>query len=132
MNKRLPIAMQTAICLCCGKAHKDDTAILLGTQFKTEETAERLEKEMYEPSTYQDCEACTKYKEQGVILVGYDEEKSDLTKMPTHAFRTGEFLVVTVEGVKKLPIPEEFINQAIKKRILFIPTQLAQQLIPNG
>lgn len=131
-NKSLAIAIQTKVCLICGKQHKDDSAILMDTRFATEETAQKREAEMSQPSDYGDCNQCKEYKEQGVILVGFDESKTDFTNMPMGAFRTGEFLVMKDSGINNLPIPDEFKQAAIEKRVLFIPTELAQKLIPNG
>lgn len=131
MNKEIAIALQTKICLCCGKPHQDDSAILIDTRFCSPETKEQREAEMSQPSDYGDCNQCKEYKEQGVILVGFDEGKSDFENMPMGAFRTGEFIVMKDSGINNLPIPDEFKKAAIEKRILFIPSQLAKQLIPK-
>lgn len=127
-GKRIPIACQAALCLCCGKTHKDNTPLLLGTKFVTESTAKHIEEQFSEASIYQDCAQCTEYKKMGVILIGYDPARSDTTQVPEGFYRTGELLVVTDEGLQKLNLGKEVTQQALSKRKLFIPSQLAQEL----
>ena len=127
MSKELAIAIQTKICFLCGKQHKDDSAIFIDQRFCTSETKVKREAEMSQPSDYGDCNQCKEYKEQGVFLIGFDESKTDFTNMPMGAFRTGEFLVMKDSGINNLPIPDEFKQKAIEKRVLFIPTELAQK-----
>lgn len=130
-DKRLAIAIQTKVCLLCGKQHKDDSAILMDTRFITEETAKQREAEMSQPSDYGDCNECKANKEKGIILIGFDESKSDFTVEPKVAgfYRTGQYLVVTEEGYKRMPFPKEHIDAGLKHRCMFISEQIAQHII---
>lgn len=128
-NKKIAIAIQTKICLCCGKEHKDDSCILIDRRFCSDVVKEEREKKMSQPSGYCDCNECKQYKEKGIIIIGYDENKSDMSNIPFGFYRTGEFIVITENGVNSLPIPDDIKTSAIKNRILFIPSELAKELI---
>lgn len=132
--KRLAIAIQTKVCLLCGKQHKDDSAILMDTRFTTEETAQKREAEMSQPSDYGDCNYCKENKEKGIILVGFDESKSDMTLKPQGAgfYRTGQYLVVTEKAYRRFPFPQEHIDAGLKHRCMFIPEQIAKKIIEDA
>ena len=132
-DKTLAIAIQTKVCLLCGKQHNDDSAILIDTTFVPEQTARQREAEMSKPSDYGDCNECKANKEKGIILIGFDETKSDFSLKPQGAgfYRTGQYLVVTEEGFKRMPFPEEHIDAGLKHRCMFIPEQLAQHIIDS-
>ena len=131
MNNKLAIALTTSVCICCGKQHQDNPEILIDRRFCDEDTKEKRVKEMSKPSSYKDCNQCTDYKTKGVILLGFDESKSDMTNFPSGAYRTGEFLVVKPKVVSMFTKDKNIIKNAKEKRMLFIPTELAQQLIKS-
>lgn len=133
-NKSLAIAIQTKICLICGRQHKDDSAILMDTRFTTKEIAQKREAEMSKPSDYGDCNECKANKEKGIVLIGFDESKSDFTVKPQGAgfYRTGQYLVVKEESYKRFPFPQEHIDAGLKHRCMFIPEQLALQIIESS
>jgi len=133
-NKRLAISIQTKICLICGRQHKDDSAILMDTRITTEETARKREAEMSQPSDYGDCNECKANKEKGIVLIGFDESKSDFTVKPQGAglYRTGQYLVITEEGYKRFPFHQEHIDAGLKHRCMFIPEQLALKIIEDS
>ncbi|RUP42183.1 MAG: hypothetical protein EKK63_02480 [Acinetobacter sp.] len=132
-NKILAIAIQTKVCLICGKQHKDDSAILIDTRLLPKEIAETREAEMSKPSAYGDCKECKAYKEKGIVLIGFDESKSDFTLKPSGVglYRTGQYIVVTEEGYKQFPFSQEHIDAGLKHRCMFIPEQFALELIKN-
>ena len=130
-EKQLAIAIQTKLCRICGKFHKDDSAILIDTRLCTEKTKQKREAEMSKPSDYADCNDCKVNKQLGIILIGFDESKSDFDLKPSGAglYRTGEYLVVKEEAYKEFPFDEQYIDAGLKSRAMFIPTEFAQRLI---
>lgn len=92
------------------------------------------------------CQKCQDFMRQGVVLISYDEAKTDMsktielpnpaktrsndgrpdtidTKMPNF-HRTGGWCVVRDEAIKRMPLPEEHVTRALKQRVLFIPDQV--------
>jgi hypothetical protein len=127
----LPIAIETKICLLCGKQHQDNSAIFIGARLVSETLAKEQEDKMSQPSSYGDCNECKMNKEKGIVLIGFDEAKSDFDLKPSGAglYRTGQYIVITEEGFKKLPFPKEFIEDGLKRRGMFILEQFAKELI---
>lgn len=62
------------------------------------------------------CEECQKYADDGIILIGIDESKSDNMKNP---YRTGHFYVVKETWLDNINI-EKIKSQAMKKRMLYV------------
>ena len=118
-------------CFFCG----NDDKIIINTYF-TKNKSQRI-KEMHGKIIDTDpCPKCKKYMEKGIILIGYDTEKSDLDNLPEGFWRTGEFIVLTENGFRDLAeyldMPIEQIENVFKQRFLFIPTHIAQQLLKQG
>jgi hypothetical protein len=68
------------------------------------------------------CPQCREYMEQGIILIGIDEKKSDpgwqKEKLP-NPWRSGAFSVIKEEAFDRV-FPEEFHEFAHKHRWMFI------------
>lgn len=73
------------------------------------------------------CSDCAKHMETHIILIGFDEEKSDQSQGAQGAYRTGEFLVVSDRLVAQI-IKEPGLSDALKRRVAFIPSVIAKEL----
>lgn len=131
--------MQTKVCLICGAKHQHDAAILMSLRFTSEETAKRREKEMSEPSDYGDCEECTELKKKGIIIVAYDESKSnpseDSRNPVAGLWRTGTRLVMSEKGYECMayqleshPQSKVILKSAKTARVLFLPYQIVERI----
>lgn len=76
------------------------------------------------------CNECKGYMKRGVILVSVDESKTEDEKNP---YRSGGWIVIKVEAIKRLPFPEEIIKDILDKRIAFIADPVWDALgLPRG
>lgn len=61
---------------------------------------------------YTPCDKCKEYMKQGVILISVRDGDE--------AYRTGGFVVVKDEVIKRMVQPDELVDQVLEKRICFI------------
>lgn len=105
------------VCFYCGEEKNE--ILLLGNNYKEE--APRRAVWNQEP-----CDQCRDYMKQGIILLGVDETKS---KNMNNPYRTGQFVVVSDNWVRRVISPPELVKDILKRRMAYVPEQLAQQLI---
>lgn len=74
------------------------------------------------------CHKCQECMEQGIILISVkDGDEGD------NPYRTGGWVVVKEEAIKRMVSPEELINDIVKKRVAFIPDEAWNMLgLPKG
>jgi len=77
------------------------------------------------------CEKCKKAMETGYILMGWnDQQKLPANPQPMDFERTGEWLVMTEEGLQELLKNNPRTLEGVKKlRYMFIPGKLARAMI---
>ena len=63
------------------------------------------------------CPTCREYMQQGIILISVDDEKTTDKKNP---YRTGGWVVVKEEAVKRILIEGEFRDRVLESRCAFI------------
>lgn len=101
------------------------------------------------------CSKCEDYMKQGVLLISFDESKTDFNdtlKLPNpekkrksdhhpdtvdtgtpNFYRTGGWCVVRDDAVERMPIERKFIDRALKQRVLFLPDQVWDAFgLPRG
>ena len=77
------------------------------------------------------CSKCKGYMERGIILISVDEEKSkgDME----NPYRTGGWVVVKEEALKRMIQPQELLDQILKQRVAFLPDEVWDLLeLPRG
>ena len=97
-------------CFFCGK---DKNEIILMGRLKGD--AEAPKGVVFDHSP---CDTCQGYMEKGIILISIDEEK---TIDPQNPLRTGGWVVVKEEAVRRLPIEETSKQDLLLKRVAFVP-----------
>lgn len=70
------------------------------------------------------CPKCQEYMKQGVILIGCLNEP----KPGKEPERSGHFLVVTDDWIKRMIQSQTLQEHILKARVAFVPKELAQQL----
>jgi len=78
------------------------------------------------------CSKCKEYMEKGIILIGIkppaDGEKIEVVNGIPNPYRTGEFLVVTQEGIERM-LSGELLEFADKNRFMFMDGELMKEYI---
>ena len=74
---------------------------------------------------YEPCDKCKGVLEQGIMLIGVDEELTTDRKNP---YRTGKICVITEESASRLFQPEEVRDQVLEKRMAYIPKDVWEML----
>jgi len=64
------------------------------------------------------CDECAAHMKIGVILISVDEKKTTDMKNP---YRTGCFVVVKDDFIKRAVTTPELLDEILKKRVAFIP-----------
>lgn len=64
------------------------------------------------------CDECKGHMEQGIILISVDEEKTEDMQNP---WRTGGWVVVKEDFIKRVFQPEELVKDVLKRRMAFMP-----------
>ena len=64
------------------------------------------------------CEECKGYMDQGIILISFDESKSDDMNNP---WRTGGWCVVKEDFIKRHRLSSELEKKILEQRMLFLP-----------
>ena len=76
------------------------------------------------------CDTCRGLMEQGILLISVDEAKS-LDK--GNPWRTGGWVVVREEVVRRLVQPPELVEAICKQRVAFVPDDAWDKLgLPRG
>jgi len=110
-------------CFLCGGDHE----IIMNTRLTPRDAAQI--KEMHGKVVTKDpCNKCQSLMEQGVIVIVFDEEKSDDMSNP---YRTGGWFVLKVEAMERLKeILDEQGKQAVQamidRRVGFLPEKLCR------
>ena len=69
---------------------------------------------------YKPCDECEAYMKQGIILISVNEKLSTDLKNP---YRTGCWIVVREDYIRKIVEPAELMEDICKKRVAFIPDE---------
>jgi hypothetical protein len=78
------------------------------------------------------CDQCKKLMEQGIILIGIDNDKSDRnwyeSTLP-NPYRTGEFVVIKDSAFKLLTNDQGILDFGISNRFMFIEHEVITKLM---
>jgi len=76
------------------------------------------------------CDKCKEYMKKGVLLISVDEQHSPDRDNP---YRTGGWVVVTEDFIKRVCKSEELIASLLKTRVGFMPDEVWDHLgLPRG
>lgn len=76
------------------------------------------------------CSKCKEWMEKGIIFISVDEERSEDLQNP---YRTGGWVVMSEDWVKRTFEPGELIDTVLKKRVAFMPDDAWDALgLPRG
>jgi hypothetical protein len=100
------------LCFFC---NKDKGIILFGSALRGQE-APRQAVYNHEP-----CDSCANLMKQGVILISVDEKKSAGDMQ--NPWRTGGWVVVKDEYIKRVFNPPELVADVLNRRIAFMPDE---------
>lgn len=129
MNKKnnLEVSLTKEICIICCK--EMDGPIIMN-QILTEVEAAKVKKLHKQVIGFSEkpCKECQKNMEKAFMFIGFDEEKSDMDKIPEGFYRTGHII-----GVKKgIPLVQEWVKEqasgAIEKGYLFTPYNVMKKI----
>lgn len=77
------------------------------------------------------CNECKKHMKMGIILISVDEEKSG--KDMQNPYRTGGWVVVTEDFIKRTFNPPELVEDVLKRRMAFMPDEAWDMIgLPRG
>lgn len=99
------------ICFLCQK----DMGVALCGRLPGDKEAPR---EMCLPGS-DPCDACQELMKAGVIMISVDEERSK--DSPQNPYRTGGWVAVRDEAVKRLIHTPEMVERILKQRVAFVP-----------
>lgn len=71
------------------------------------------------------CDECKGWMEQGIILISVDEAKTVDRQNP---YRTGGFVVLKEEAVRKIFSPPELVENICKTRMAYMPDETWDKL----
>jgi hypothetical protein len=78
----------------------------------------------------QPCRRCQSIMEQAIILISIDEK---LTKDSSNPYRTGGWLAIKEEAVKRMGIQPQVVNSILRARVAFIPDETWNLMgLPRG
>lgn len=118
MNEKPNVHIGMTRCFFCGE-HKD---IIIQKRL-TPKPMKAFREADDHVVDYEPCQKCKKMMEIGVILMIYDDEKTNSEEVP---YRTGKILCVKDEAIKRLVNDEKMVEQALKKRAMFFPEKIAK------
>lgn len=113
-------------CFLCGGGNE----IFLNTKL-TKHAAERVKKLHGKVIDVKPCPTCGEWMKKGIILLTFDESKSDKDwdkQSVPNPYRTGGFFVVKEEALARLGLPEKIMEFAKRRRWLFVEHQAAARL----
>jgi hypothetical protein len=97
---------------------------------KLKDDAEAPRKICFGPKS-EPCPKCEKLMEMGVIFVSVKTEDAEPNR--DNPYRTGGWIVLKEEGVRRLPIDDELKESILKSRFCFIPDDAWEMLgFPHG
>ena len=99
------------LCFFCGE---EKNQIILAGRLQGDVEAPKKKAWDYEP-----CEKCAEYMKQGVILV----EVQDAKVGEDAPCRTGAFVVITEEGIRRMIKSPAFADEILAKRFAYVPTE---------
>ena len=103
-------------CFWCG----EDKSLVLFGRLPQDQEAPRSGALNLDP-----CEKCKEHMEAGVILISVDEKK---TEDPNNPHRTGGWVVIRDEWVRRAVRPQELQNQILARRVAFLPDDVWDRL----
>ena len=75
------------------------------------------------------CSKCKEYMERGIILISV----SDRTDSTDNPYRTGGWVVVSEQFIKRIVQPYELVEEILRKRCAFLPDAVWDKLsLPRG
>ena len=116
MNNDYRLQVALTKCFYCG----EDDKIIIGKRLVKGKS--KIEEAHGKVIDYEPCNKCKEYREQGIILITYDEQ---LTSDMTNPYRTGGFFVVKDKAIERM-FGKEFANNALEKRAGFISHEIAE------
>lgn len=85
------------------------------------------------------CSKCEGYMKQGVILISVrDDQENEIQKANTdkrlpNPFRTGGWVVIKDDAIRRMLNPPELVESVLRKRMCFVPDQAWDALgLPKG
>ena len=103
-------------CFYCGK----DMGVALLGRLKDDVEAPRECVLNYEP-----CDDCKKYMEEGIIVIGVKDGSNE-----DNPYRTGEFLVITEDGIGNIINPDSDLYRCIMEhRFVFIEHSVLKNIV---
>ena len=127
MSSKLGTALVRELCIICCKAQ--DGPIIMN-KVLTEKNAKDIEDMHGKVIGFAEepCKECQEDIDKAFMIIGYDEEKSNMQNLPIGFHRTGHII-----GVKKdIPLVTEWVaNQvphAIEEGYLFLPYQVLKKM----
>jgi hypothetical protein len=129
-EKPIEVALVKEACIICGK--EIDGPIIMNTKLtkKAAEEVKNLNGKVIDFAE-EPCNECKKIMKQGIVLIGYDEEKSDLTNLPYGFYRTGQVLVAKKDSNLIKYFEEQHPNIS-EKGYIFIPQTIINNLISEN
>lgn len=114
-------------CFYCGKGFE----ILLATRYRKRpdgsiEPVKDLSEWDGKVTTMEPCPECKERMEQGVILLGVRDGEPD--RSPENPHRTGEYIVVTDEALKRAIKPGPALDEVLTKRFAMIEQRTLKAL----
>jgi hypothetical protein len=110
-------------CFVCMK----DVGVVLFGQMKGDAEAPR--KVCLGPDS-EPCDECKGHMEMGIILISVDESKTTDEKNP---WRSGGWVVVKEDMIRRMFNPPELVEQVLKKRVAFMPDEAWDMIgLPRG
>lgn len=80
------------------------------------------------------CQDCRTLMKKGIIVIGFDESKSDMTDPQNPGlYRSGQWFVMTDDGFERyltgLGVDARLIKHGLKQRFMFMPGNVIDQTI---
>jgi hypothetical protein len=119
MNNNLEVALTK--CFFC----QEDSDIIMNTKL-TPKYAKAVKEMHGKVVGMNPCSKCTEYMKQGIILISIrDGEEKELNKSITpNPYRTGGWIVVKEEYIKRVVTDKKLADWILKWRFSFIPDQV--------
>jgi len=127
--RRAEVALAKEMCKLCGKPH--DGPIIIGTHLKAAKPWEKtkMEQEVHGKVigwAEKPCPECMKLMEQGVMVIVFDEHKSDTSRPIYEGWRTGHVCVMRSEAIERMPLRDDMKRDIVAKRYTFMSLEVAE------
>ena len=116
------VALTKTVCNCCGEERDGD--IVINTRLTTH-LASKVKEMDGKVVNSEPCDSCKGYMEQGIIILGVIEAKSDSMDNP---YRSGAFVVLKESAVRMLMEDSDILDSVLKKRVAFMEHSLMVDL----